>query len=233
VLNNPVRFTDPSGHDTCDEDGNCYNQNKGWSLKAGALKWNYSRIIRSGYSDWEAQMLSKLYEKGGRDAKHGVDYIMNHEIHIKVGEPVRCTAGRGRTGTACNGDWQSEFNIGAWYEGNDLIVLNPNDGYSTNSVPDPWGLSLVIHEAKHIEQGFFVAFSKTGEMEAWKIGLEVFSSLTGINPENFSLRSRDVYNSLTVDAFEKAIRTHDTGYWQGLKWLPDRPLGGLVSYPYP
>jgi hypothetical protein len=92
---------------------------------------------------------------------------------------------------------------------------------------------LVIHEAKHIEQGFFVAFSKTGEMEAWKIGLLVYSSLTGIKPENFGSRGRDVYNSLTVDAFDNAIKTNDAGYWRGLRLLPDRPLWGLIPYSYP
>ena len=29
ALNNPVRYTDPSGHDVCDEEGNCYNA-QGW-----------------------------------------------------------------------------------------------------------------------------------------------------------------------------------------------------------
>ncbi len=28
TMNNPVRYTDPSGHDICDEDGNCYDDNR-------------------------------------------------------------------------------------------------------------------------------------------------------------------------------------------------------------
>ncbi len=35
VLNNPIRYTDPSGHNFCDEDGNCYGA-KGWYRAPGA-----------------------------------------------------------------------------------------------------------------------------------------------------------------------------------------------------
>jgi len=34
VRNNPVNYTDPSGHEVCDEDGNCFDR-KGWHAAAG------------------------------------------------------------------------------------------------------------------------------------------------------------------------------------------------------
>jgi hypothetical protein len=199
------------------------------SLKHGG--GGSSGLDFTGYSNWEEQILVRVYDNGGPDAVHGVEYILNNNIHVTVGEPYKCFGtGRGRF---CTGDWQSQYDIGAWYEGDNRILLNPNDGYKSDMMPDPWGLSLVIHEAKHIEQGTFIAFSKTGEMEAWKINLEIFGNLTGISPENYGLRSQEVHKATTVDAFENAIQTYDKGYWRGLKFLPDRPLWGLISYPYP
>ncbi len=96
-----------------------------------------------GYSDAETQALLYLYNSGGADAEHGVEYIVSHGVHIEVG-----------TG------WQSGFGSrGAWFdESTNTLTLNygslgnftsPND--RTLSKLSPWGYSLIIHEALHLE----------------------------------------------------------------------------------
>jgi len=37
-------------------------------------------------------------------------------------------------------------------------------------VDSPWLLASIVHEVKHLEQGFWTAFSVYGELEAWQHG---------------------------------------------------------------
>ncbi len=206
VNNSPMNFTDPSGHDVCDEDGNCYSSQSGWYLQPNAEKWNYSKLIRYGYSDWESQILLKLYEKGGQHARHGVNYIVSHNIHIMVGHlPLGMDKGRG-----------------AWFsESANTIVLN-EDSYSTDILPSAYGLSLVIHEARHMEQGTELSHSKLGEMDAWQIQFDVLSHFQPLTPAQ-----QDVLNAQTLDEFTGEVQDHWSGYWfngtLGLYTYPDYP----------
>lgn len=187
----------------------------------------------SGYSTWERNILKKLYDEGGPNTVHGVDYILEQGIHITV-----------------KSGWQSGFGSrGAWYEGDNLVVLNGDlknpDGsnvYSLNSMPDTWGLSNVIHEARHIEQGYNIAFSKFGEMDAWQVGIDVAENLGYYQEKGWNDRDLDVKYAETVDDFSQAVQDHDKSYWNalsvtllgnyiciGLCSLPDWPLGTMLG----
>jgi len=50
--NNPIRYIDPSGHDVCDEEGNCYNS-QGWYRAPHAPRL-------SGIDTWKMMILSKF-----------------------------------------------------------------------------------------------------------------------------------------------------------------------------
>ncbi len=52
MLNNPLRYRDPSGHEACDEDGNCYNA-QGWYRAPG-----YYRL--STEDTWKMMILGKF-----------------------------------------------------------------------------------------------------------------------------------------------------------------------------
>jgi hypothetical protein len=158
------------------------------------------------------------------DARHGVSYILAHGIHITV-----------------KGGWQSGFGSrGAWYEGTTLVVLNADlknpDGspvYSLTSMPDTWGLANIIHEARHIEQGPDLAWSKLGEMDAWQIGIDVAKHLGYYDKYGLNGRDLAVERAQTVDEFSKAIQDNDKSYWNALY---NTPLGnsmcvGLCSLP--
>ena len=211
---NPVRYTDPSGHIACDdqdENGKCINYEQ-----------NLFRKISKNYSNWEGRILRKLFNEGGPNAVYGVFYIVDHSIHITV-----------------KSGWQSGFGSrGAWYEGDDLVVLNGDlkkpDGspvYSLDKMPDEWGLANVIHEAKHIEQGPELAFTKLGEMEAWQIGIDVAENLGYYQRRGLKGRDLAVKNATTVDEFSKAIQDYDKPYWTGLSLLLDYPLSFYLPEP--
>jgi hypothetical protein len=168
----------------------------------------------SGYSNWEKSILETLYADGGTEGVWAAQYIVENNIHIEVGEPFEYheTIGIGYF----TGDWQTLGDISAWYEGDDLVVLNPNSGYSEDTLPRPWGISIVAHEALHISQGWR-ARTKRGEMEAWQFGLRIFETLGG---DVSGLRNSTVMGAQTVNEFVSAIRTYDSGYWFGLQFYP-------------
>jgi hypothetical protein len=69
-----------------------------------------------------------------------------------------------------------------WFiDGN--IYLNTRY-YSTQTMHnDPHLLSLIVHEVRHLQQGFFTALSVYGELEAWQLGFRVYQNLTGHLPQ--------------------------------------------------
>lgn len=44
---------------------------------------------------------------------------------------------------------------------------------------DPYAVSLVIHEVRHLQQGFFTALSVYGELDAWQLQFGLLNSWTG------------------------------------------------------
>lgn len=199
---NPLRYTDPSGHIACDdqdENGKCINYEQ-----------NLFRKMRKNYSDWERQILRKLYEEDGANAQNGVLYILEKNIHITVGSLL----------------FDLDKDRGAWFnEDSNLIVLN-EDLYSLDKMPDAWGLSLIIHEAKHIEQGTELSHSKLGEMEGWQVQFDVLSHFQALSSEQ-----QKVLNAQTVDEFVGVLQTSTSDDWRKY-WF--NGAWGLYTYPdYP
>ena len=69
VKNNPVRYNDPSGHATCDEDGNCY-------LKPGDRVPNQSKLLPVVNSLYGAHpRRSKEVERRNKMVEHAIDQL--------------------------------------------------------------------------------------------------------------------------------------------------------------
>jgi hypothetical protein len=77
MRNNPVKFTDPSGHDVCEEDGNCYNK-QGWYRSTNAPKLNSVDTLKmmiwgkfgvtmsdEGEKNWSITSLRSVYASLG------------------------------------------------------------------------------------------------------------------------------------------------------------------------
>jgi hypothetical protein len=212
----PVKYTDPSGHygkDTtvCLDYGWCGSSGSGFSL-------NFA-----GYTSWERQILQKLYNDGGNDARHGVDYILENRIRIEIGEEFSITFRKVDRlfmymhVPAIQGDWQSLGDISGWFTEN-TIFLNSNNTY--NQMPSDWDLSIIIHEAWHIEQGSF-AYTKKGELEAFQVGLRVYASLGGKSIDELSAHHRNLYYSESGwEYFVRWFKTPGSYYWIGLLFYP-------------
>ncbi|HEX6268774.1 MAG TPA: RHS repeat-associated core domain-containing protein [Anaerolineales bacterium] len=193
VNNNPLRYTDPTGHLICLDDEICFNGGGGGSVTSsgsgggggGGDEPDWEDLDDSGYSDWETQILQELYNNGGQYAETGVWSIINNNIHIAVGDPLECEGNPYGLTPSCQGDWQSLFAIGGWYDSvNNYVFLNPSQGYVEGEMPSIAGLSIIVHEAVHVTQGFLSASTAYGELEAWQIGFQVLDELNG--PANLS-----------------------------------------------
>jgi len=98
--------------------------------------------------------------------------------------------------------------------------------YSNQTMPSAWGLSLIIHEAKHLEQGTKLSHSKLGEMEGWQVQFEVLSHFQPLSSEQ-----QKVLNAQTVDKFVDVLQTSKSENWRdylfngvwGLYTNPDYP----------
>ena len=60
---------------------------------------------------------------------------------------------------------------------NGQIQLHPR--YALGLPSEPYPLSLVVHEVKHLQQGLFTALSVYGEVEAWQLQFSFIKTLTG------------------------------------------------------
>ena len=69
--------------------------------------------------------------------------------------------------------------VGAFWLPGNRIYLNLRH-YSLRTDPkDPRIQSILIHEIRHLQQGFFTALSIYGELEAWQLQFRVQQELTG------------------------------------------------------
>lgn len=107
-------------------------------------------------ADWRQAVLVNLAKVDAQSAA----YI--HNKHVKIGFYK-----------------QGPHTSAIWFPGQ-RIFLNPRY-YSLETDPsDPLLLSILIHEVCHLRQGFTLALSVYGEMEAWQSGFSVHKQLTGL-----------------------------------------------------
>jgi len=199
------------------------------NVQGGENDDNNQSLDFTGYSDQEKQWLQKLHDKGGPDAQHGVEYILSKGIHIEVG-----------TG------WQAALgDIGAWFDeaSNSLIVNKDSAGnFDSNGQLGLWGLSLIIHEARHLEQGSDLGHSKLGEMDAWQTQIDVLAHLghfgLDINSQPIlPAWAKSVMRAKVVEDFSAAVQNMNlpekNPYWNHLYGTPleNYLCVGLCLYP--
>jgi hypothetical protein len=106
------------------------------------------------YSAWLDGLLTQL----GRCGPQGQD-----ALQLLVARRVKVTLHD--QPTAARWTWRGD------------IQLHPR--YVESATDDPYPLSLIVHEARHLEQGFFTALSVYGELDAWRIQFGLIKSLAG------------------------------------------------------
>ncbi len=120
---------------------------------------------------WELGILSRL-RKSGSAGKQAVDFLTKRNGKISFG---RQTTG-------------AKWTLKGMLLGPPEIVINAAQVEGTKKGKDTWALSGIAHEAKHYQQGLFVALSVYGELEAWQLQLRVLRDLRA-PPKHPSLKA--------------------------------------------
>ena len=72
---------------------------------------------------------------------------------------------------------QAKKNIGAWWTVFGNINLNSLYYSYDNSLDETRVFTLIIHEVRHLQQGFFTALSVYGELDAWQLEWRIYHRL--------------------------------------------------------
>jgi RHS repeat-associated protein len=208
VTNNPLRYTDPTGH----------RRDEGQGSKRGCSDKGYCSIsakmnikIGKDYSREDSKILRDLLRSGNSDAKEAVDYLVNNGISIQHVE-------KDELGEAVGAAWwnikhPTQFDT-LWLDSEEL-----EKDYS-------YGLSLVVHETVHLQQGAVWALSILGEQEAWQVGFEVYYDLEREYPGD-----QQVAKSIVELPYDASPETLERARDLMLQFQPDYGANWLPLYP--
>ncbi len=133
-------------------------------------------------SVWLGQLLANL-DRCGSEGQAALKYLRDHRIKVSFHDQP--TAAR----------WTLDRRL----------ELHPR--YADEAPNAAYPLSLIIHEVKHLRQGFFIALSVYGELEAWRLQFSFLASFTGSYHPN--LKSNEIIQeliSLPLNGNREALR---------------------------
>jgi len=107
---------------------------------------------------WKENLLTALAGVG-EAGKEAAEYLRIHKTYI--------------------GFWKVRKNVGAFWTVFRTIHFNTIHYSRQTDMTDIGVLTLLIHEVKHLQQGFFLALSVYGELEAWQLQFRLYHQLTG------------------------------------------------------
>jgi len=118
-----------------------------------------------------------------------------------------------------------------WFPGK-RIFLNPKYYSVQTDSTDPFVYSILIHEVRHLQQGFFTALSVYGELDAWQLGFRVYRDLTGqpFHPGLVELMSLPLNWDRSVLRRAQVLMRAYAGKSYRADLLPLYPLGREIRY---
>ena len=162
-------------------------------------------------SEWQEKFLQAVADScdEGREA---ADYIRAHKT--KVG--IR----------------RARKSVGAFWTLFKSAHLNARHYTRESSLVSPRAWTLLIHEVRHLQQGFFTALSIYGELDAWQYEWQVLKKLSGeqLTPLQEEILSLPL--NMDRDNLQRArqLMTQYAGKSYGANWLPLYPIHREVKY---
>ena len=166
AINNPVKYTDPSGHNICDEEGNCYDS-QGWHAAQGKhfnVFDTWKKMIWGKYGVTMSDEGDKGWSAGNLRLIYGGLQNINNSVKNKLGSFIRGATftlmeqnsdgqyhgsthldGSGIDFYTLGGDALRQMNI--YHEVGHLIDFRSNNKY-TNAVTNEGGPSWVSRDNK-------------------------------------------------------------------------------------
>lgn len=154
------------------------------------------------------------------------------EALSRLGEPGQDAAEFLRRHRTLIGFWKVRKNVGAFWTVLRTIHFN-SVYYSDNTdVNDIGMLTLLIHEVKHLQQGFFLALSIYGELEAWQLQFRLYHELTSVPMHAAISELLSLPLKYDRDVMKQAVALMQAYAGKGYRadLMPYYPLGREIQY---
>ena len=127
---------------------------------------------------------------------------------------------------------RARLSVGAFWTPLGSIYLNARRYTYSNSLNDPYALCLVLHEARHLQQGIFIALSVYGELDAWQLHFTAYQQLVDkpLHPAIAELISLPLSWDRTVLKRARELMQVYASKKYRIDLLPLYPLGMEIRY---
>ena len=123
-------------------------------------------------------------------------------------------------------------NVGAFWTVFGNIRLNSKYYSYSTSLEDIRLKTLIVHEVRHLKQGFFKALSVYGELEAWQLEFGIYHRIKGKYPRPSIAELMSLPLEYDRDVLKKAAKLMQDYAGKGYRidLLPLYPLGREIKY---
>jgi hypothetical protein len=122
--------------------------------------------------------------------------------------------------------------IGAWWTIDRRINLNSHYYSYGKSLNNIRVFTLIIHEVRHLQQGFFTALSVYGELDAWQLEWRIYHRINGRYPHPALKELMSLSLGWDRDMLRRAVELMRAYAGKGYRadLLPLYPLGKEIAY---
>jgi len=123
-------------------------------------------------------------------------------------------------------------NVGAFWTVFGNIRLNSHYYNYETPLDDLRIKTLVIHEARHLEQGLFTALSVYGELDAWQLEFRIYQRVKGNYPHAVIAELMTLPLEYDRDVLKRAVTLMQAYAGKGYRadLLPLYPIGREIKY---
>jgi len=123
-------------------------------------------------------------------------------------------------------------NVGAFWTVFGNIRLNSHYYNYETPLDDLRIKTLIIHEARHLQQGFITALSVYGELDAWQLEFRIYHRIKGNYPNPAITELMTLPLEFDRDVLKQAAKLMQDSAGKGYRidLLPLYPLGREINY---
>ena len=162
-------------------------------------------------SEWLEQFLETV-SNCSSEGKEAVDYIRMHRTQVGIK--------------------RARKSVGAFWTLAKSAYLNSAHYSQESSLANPGAWVLLIHEVRHLQQGWLTAFSIYGELDAWQYQFRVLKNITG--KQYTPLLEEILCLPLNMERenlhHARKLMTQYAGKSYGADWLPLYPIHKEIIY---
>lgn len=127
---------------------------------------------------------------------------------------------------------KTKSSIGAWWTITKRINLNSLYYSYEKSLDNTRVFTLIIHEVRHLQQGFFTALSVYGELDAWQVEWRIYHRMHGKYPHPAIEELMSLEFGWDRDVLRRAVQLMQAYATKAYRadLLPLYPIGKEISY---